>query len=165
MHFPATYWQKIWWTQEKQRPFFILYLNVLTKKFRMFMTLSCRVCWCHNSILTFAIAQVFFVRQFLWWEDIWDNWEDFFSRKLGPRMIQKMLCLWQRKRPLFIWYLNELAKKLRMFMTLSCRVSWCHNSMLAFTMPCSSEQIVIDGVDMVGMQTSHWYWEPRIVGY
>ena len=35
--------------------------------------------------------------------------------------------------------------------------------MLAFTMPCSSEQIVIDGVDMVGMQTSHWYWEPRIV--
>ena len=35
--------------------------------------------------------------------------------------------------------------------------------MLAFTMPCSSEQIVIDGVDMVGMQTSHWYWELRIV--
>ena len=34
--------------------------------------------------------------------------------------------------------------------------------MLAFTMACSSEQIVIDGVDMVGMQTSHWYWEPRI---
>ena len=63
----------------------------------------------------------------------------------------------------FIWYLNELAKKFRMFMTLSCRVCWCHNSMLAFTMPCSSEQIVIDGVDMVGMQTSHWYWEPRIV--
>ena len=42
-------------------------------------------------------------------------------------------------------------------MTLSFGLCWCHNSMLAFTMPCSSEQIVIDGVDMVGMQTSHWY--------